>query len=404
MRSGICSPQPTWAPRIDASASSSWPTATAQKNGQPSLTDARQPLWPTPTTADEDRGNDATATREGSASLTGATATWATPVGRDCKSGQGQQRRRGTPALSEQATLWPTPNVPNGGRTSNTSNYRADGSKQQRQLEAMSSQWPTAITSMDKRGDNERDGKRGIGLQQIARETTFWPTPTAEPYGSSQNGINGTRPSAATPSLDAQAASLCSPPDPLTSLPGDRSSLSGQTSRRLWKTPYGMANTDANGKTGGAGGEFHKQVMTAAEQISPTNTWQTPCAGTNRKSARAMQPSVNNGRRSGGGQSSPPGLEQQAEMLTTRRRRWPSPTTMDAAGFHGQPDTGRTSPNSGQTLAGVTEGSARTVKLNPLFVEWLMGLPLAWTGCGPAAMAWSRWQQQSRFVLLQLVP
>jgi len=50
--------------------------------------------------------------------------------------------------------------------------------------------------------------------------------------------------------------------------------------------------------------------------------WPTPMAGTNRKSARAMARSVNNGRRTGGGQSSPPGLEQQAEMVLAS---WPTP-------------------------------------------------------------------------------
>ena len=95
-----------------------------------------------------------------------------------------------------------------------------------------------------------------------------------------------------------------------------------------------------------------------------------------------MAPSVNNGRRSGGGQSSPPGLEQQAEVVLDRER-WPTPSVMDSAGFHGKPDKGRTSPNSGQTLAGATEGAARRRRLNPRFVEWLMGLPPGWTDFAP---------------------
>lgn len=42
--------------------------------------------------------------------------------------------------------------------------------------------------------------------------------------------------------------------------------------------------------------------------------WETPTALTQRKSARAIQRSEDNGRRTGGGQSSTPGLEQQAEL------------------------------------------------------------------------------------------
>lgn len=42
--------------------------------------------------------------------------------------------------------------------------------------------------------------------------------------------------------------------------------------------------------------------------------WPTPMAAHNRKSRRAMDPSIDNGRRSGGGQSSPPGLAQAVEL------------------------------------------------------------------------------------------
>jgi hypothetical protein len=45
----------------------------------------------------------------------------------------------------------------------------------------------------------------------------------------------------------------------------------------------------------------------------PPKLWPTP-DGVNRKSARALTASINNGRRSGGGQSSPPGLEQAVEL------------------------------------------------------------------------------------------
>lgn len=74
--------------------------------------------------------------------------------------------------------------------------------------------------------------------------------------------------------------------------------------------------------------------------------WSTPDASSNRKSARAMMPSVNNGRRSGGGQSSPPGLEQQAEILAQ-------------------------SPG----------------QLNPDWVEQLQGLPDGWTAIDDATVS-----------------
>lgn len=49
--------------------------------------------------------------------------------------------------------------------------------------------------------------------------------------------------------------------------------------------------------------------------VAQATKWATPQTA-NRKSARAMTRSSNNGRRSGGGQSSPPGLEQMAEMAS----------------------------------------------------------------------------------------
>lgn len=46
-------------------------------------------------------------------------------------------------------------------------------------------------------------------------------------------------------------------------------------------------------------------------------------------------------------------------------------------------------------------------KLNPLFAEWLMGLPAGWTtveiGSGPSATEWSLYKQQLRFAYLQIV-
>jgi hypothetical protein len=129
----------------------------------------------------------------------------------------------------------------------------------------------------------------GLLSDDLASSAAAWATPSArDRKGRDIPGRSG------APSL----------PDQVMRLHGDESSPSDQTSHRLW----------------------------------PTGQWSTPCAGTNRKSERAMAPSVNNGRRSGGGQSSPPGLEQQAEAV------------LDA-------------PKS---------------RLNPRFVAWLMGLPETW--------------------------
>jgi hypothetical protein len=41
-------------------------------------------------------------------------------------------------------------------------------------------------------------------------------------------------------------------------------------------------------------------------------------------------------------------------------------------------------------------------RLNPLFVEWLMGVPFGWTDYEPLGTEWSRWWQLMRSELLRL--
>lgn len=41
-------------------------------------------------------------------------------------------------------------------------------------------------------------------------------------------------------------------------------------------------------------------------------------------------------------------------------------------------------------------------KLNPRFVEWLMGLPFGWTDFEPSGTEWSRWRQRMQSALSRL--
>ena len=107
--------------------------------------------------------------------------------------------------------LWATPSVPNGGRSTSDSNYKA-GKKRQIDIGAQASKWatpraedseccgnhPNANDSQtrlwqtpqtDSFRSRSGERKEEQGLDQQAR--AMWPTPTAEPYGSSQNSING---------------------------------------------------------------------------------------------------------------------------------------------------------------------------------------------------------------------
>jgi hypothetical protein len=334
MRSGRCYARPTWVPRTSGNGSSSWPTARAEDS--------------------EQCGNHPGSTD----SLTGAIRQWPTPAAREYKGANGEEHLEngtGRKHLDQLpnfvAHLWATPNVPNGGRSSSTSNYTEDGKKRQIDIVAQASNWPT---------------------------------PTAEPYGSSQNGINGKggaheRPSAATPSLERMSHSFL--PGLPTSTPGAGSSASDQTSRplwptpntddggstethrgtgsrkkllghatdALWKTPHGIANMDASGKVAGGGGEFAKQVMQHPETWKPNGDgmWGTPTADT------------------GGDGPRPSGVR----TLLCNQVKTPT---------------------------------ASKAKLNPNFVEWLMGLPIgwtsvtAWTDSERAAMASYRFRLRQR--------
>jgi hypothetical protein len=137
-------------------------------------------------------------------------------------------------------------------------------------------------------------------------------------------------------------------PAPAIERDGPRSSESDPTSRPLWQTPHGFANTDASGKTAGGGGEFHKQAM----------QWPTPCANDDNKSPEAR-------------------MAMKASM----------------------PGGPRQTITSLQVL--VKAQTSAKAKLNPLFVEWLMGLPLGWTGFAPVetALYRSRLRQHLRFLL-----
>lgn len=69
-----------------------------------------------------------------------------------------------------------------------------------------------------------------------------------------------------------------------------------------------------------------------------------------------------------------------------------------------RPDQSRAngSTSSGNSQSSRQLGAGRP-KLNPMFVEWLMGWPIGWTGSALAATELCRWRQLSRSAFLRLV-
>jgi len=158
----------------------------------------------------------------------------------------------------------------------------------------------------------------------------------------------------------------------------------------MWPTPR-SAEAEHAGRSAKEKARHQKELSVTA------NNWPTPMAGTKTRSAQ------------GGIQ-----LHQTAS-------RWPTPAERDWKGPNG-PDhmangTGRKHldqlPNfvrhcSPQTQATSTHGdkhSPTTRRLNPRFVEWLMGWPLGWSEIGSALpeTEWSRWQRAMHSSLCALL-
>jgi hypothetical protein len=286
MRNGICSRPLMSVHRIDESDCSYWPTAVdadCRSSGREksiggamhpgtTLTDAVR-RWPA--TA-ETPNQLVTRERTGRAPCLGE--AWPTPVARDYRTpntAASQQRRSENSSRGQQlpnvvAHLWATPVVPNGGRTLPNDELATLGGmangKRQVDLGTQVRLWATPRAE-----DAESCGGHSASVagDSLTCQTRLWPTPAAMPYGSSQNGINGLggeneRPSAQTPSLERM--SRCFLPLLETFMDGEGCSASGPSSRRpsQWKTPHDLANTDRFGRTGGGGGELHKQATKQA--------------------------------------------------------------------------------------------------------------------------------------------
>ena len=146
------------------------------------------------------------------------------------------------------------------------------------------------------------------------------------------------------------------------------------------KTPSGGSNSKR--KERGAGGA---DLQEAAAQ------WQTPATDSFRSR--------------GGDRKNEQGLDQQA-------RTWATPSCRDADKWQKKPKRKGQIQLSAQAYSHPVQGiptdgnmySKQIRRLNPLFVEWLMGLPRGWTSCGPMEMQSFRlWQRMHSAVLLRVL-
>lgn len=191
MRNGVVYELRTSGPVTSESGSSLWPTTRSSSGGgnksayegapyRPALAQISQ-IWNTPSTEDHKTDGPAALGRYQNGKpmscdlrLRNQAALWPTARqedGESCGNHPGA-----VDSLTGATKLWPTPAVPNGGRTSNTSNYREDGSKQQVDLGAMAPLWktPHGMGNEDFRGK-----KGGAGGGEFAKQANNWGTPNS---------------------------------------------------------------------------------------------------------------------------------------------------------------------------------------------------------------------------------
>jgi hypothetical protein len=112
-------------------------------------------------------------------------------------------------------------------------------------------------------------------------------------------------------------------------------------------------------------------AATHARNARPLNEraimWNTPCAAPEAPNRNCNQ------------RDKPGSLGEQARLFSP-----PDPVT----------------PTHGQSSSVPAPNSRR--RLNPRFVEWLMGLPIGWTGSGCSETQWCRWLQRMRLQLCSL--
>ncbi len=285
--------------------------------------------------------------------------TWPTPTANMNTAPGGS--REGGPNLQTVAELWPTPDASDGGVASRTG--WNDGRYTQVTLKAKAQQWPTPDVPTGGSRVHRREvfetkgsvpeGKRQVSLEDAAR---YWPTPRAE---------------------DTEMAG---------NHPGKIDSLTGAT--KLWKTPTALSLTP--------GADYNPPGQNALGEQA--RLWATP---TLMDSEQAGGMGATNRTR---GES----LDYQA----TRGQQWATPNARDhkgtdlasrrgGASLSHQAQTGELShsgrlaqttwmPGDGSSSDGPSSPPPSTSKarLNPLFVEWLMGFDIGWTG-------FARWETPS---------
>lgn len=275
--------------------------------------------------------------------------------------------------------LWSTPNVPNGGRTRTPEETASRGAtgKGKRQIgledEARFWQTPKAISG----GANSQRESRGAGGPDLQERAANWPTPGAEQYGGTAaqhlarkkkmaDGANRKTVSELNAFVSAWPTPRAEDSESCGNHPGAVDLLTGASA--LWRSP-----TSRDWK-----GESAKSWQGRTDGGDPTPTLADQVAILGRQ----------------GQTTGPDGLTYSLSDLTWRRRYLASLIATWLSQRFGGLSAGCSRLETGDPVGDVPEWwpsdwltlfSSR--RLNPQFVEWLMGWPVGWTDFAPVETA-----------------
>lgn len=366
--------------------------------------------------------------------LTGASgcSPWPTATARDAKnperSAAGMERKAETGwsiDLNTAAQMWPTPNVPNGGRTTNTTSEREDGSKRQVELAAIVENWQTPGTDSfrcrggDRKDEmgldqevrnwstphgmmgHEADGRYGCGGEH-AKQATNWQSPQTRDHRDGRINPETASKHLGTRPLNEEVLSWRTPtmrdhhPNTLENRTRNVPTVLLTHQVENWNTPTAQdAESAGSPKT-----TYLKQHV---------ENWPSPATTDGASAARGTTTT---------------GIMHPGTSLTDAIRSWPSPRAEDSefCGNHPgaqdsltgviqdwsppstslptEPETGTAGNTCWCGARGCDQPSHRR-KLNIFFDEWLMGWPLNWSSADTGSTGFAQWETDSARCLWQ---
>lgn len=226
-------------------------------------------------------------------------------------------------------------------------------------LQEQITKWPTPNTGNAKRGEREPDGKRGEELIEAVRK---WPAPQAH---DAKVGKSPARVEAMRERTGAGVMNL-------------------NEYAEVWPLPTQWPAPAARDYKG-ENSEAHLSVSSGALHLD-----QLPNFVAHRWPSATVKDADSAARHTTTATAMHPGTT----LIDAVRSHssLPGPTTLIDGPLFSE-STPTSHPASGKNPD--ADGAAVKVHLNPVFDEWLMGLPLGWTDYAPAATAWSHWLQRS---------